>query len=257
MVSGSTTFFFDFDIDSIGADRDGLARLGVNRLAVLAAHLLGQHPFSVDVLIGLVRDHALGEQAAERLVDGDVPGLVHGAGEEARIEEMQNRVLDAADILIDRQPVAGRIGVGRLARFRRAEAREVPRRVRRTCPWYRSRASPCRRRCGQVTCFQVGWWSSGLPGLVEAHIVGKLHRQILLRHRHDAAGRAMDHRDRAAPIALPRDAPVAQAILDLPLADRLALHALSWRDDRRSSSLAASTLSPSRKPELIITPSPV
>ena len=53
---------------------------------------------------------------------------------------------------------------------------------------------------------------------VEAHILRQLHRQILLRHRHDAACLAMDHRDGAAPIALPRDAPVAQAILDLALA---------------------------------------
>ena len=30
----------------------------------------------------------------------------------------------------------------------------------------------------------------------------------------------MDHRDRAAPIALPRDAPIAQAILGLAFADR-------------------------------------
>ena len=29
------------------------------------------------------------------------------AGEEARIEQMQDRVLDAADILVDRQPVIG------------------------------------------------------------------------------------------------------------------------------------------------------
>ena len=98
-------------------------------LPSLAAHLLGQHPFSVYVLIRLVRHHALGEQALERLVDADVTGLVHGAGEEARIEQMQDRVLDAADILIDRQPIADGVGVGRLARMRRAEAREVPGRI--------------------------------------------------------------------------------------------------------------------------------
>ena len=60
---------------------------------------------------------------------GDVTGLVHGAGEEARIEEMQDRVLDAADILIDRQPIADGIGVDRLARVRRAEARKIPGRI--------------------------------------------------------------------------------------------------------------------------------
>ena len=84
-----------------GADGHRLARLGMNRLSILAAHLLGQEPFSVYVLIGLVRHHALGEETAERFVDGHVSGLVHGAGEEARVEQMKDRVLHAADILID------------------------------------------------------------------------------------------------------------------------------------------------------------
>ena len=59
-----------------------------------------------------------------------------------------------------------------------------------------------------------------IAGLVEVDVVRQLHRQVLVRHRHDAAVLAMDHRDRAAPVALARDAPVAQAEIDLPLADR-------------------------------------
>ena len=153
---------------------------------------------------------------------GDVTGLVHGAGEEARIEQMQDRVLDAADILVDRHPVADGVGVGRLVALgeqKRAKYHDESTKVS-IVSVSRTAGPP---QFGQVTCFQVGWRSSGLPGFSKLDIVGKLHRQILLRHRHDAAGRAMDHRDRAAPIALARDAPVAQAILRLPLADRLAL----------------------------------
>ena len=41
-----------------------------------------------------------------------------------------------------------------------------------------------------------------IAGLVERHILGQRHRQIFLRHRHDAALGAMDRRDRAAPITL-------------------------------------------------------
>src|SRR5262245_64990808 len=99
----------------------------MKRDAAFFAYLFRHQPFSVYVLIGLVRHHALGEETAERFVDGGMSGLVHGAGEEARIEEMQDRVLDAADILIDRKPVSGRRDVGRLSGFRRAEPREVPR----------------------------------------------------------------------------------------------------------------------------------
>ena len=59
-----------------------------------------------------------------------------------------------------------------------------------------------------------------IAGPVERDVLGQGDRQILLRHRHDAACRAMDDRDRAAPIALPRNAPVAQAKIHLALRDR-------------------------------------
>ena len=49
-----------------------------------------------------------------------------------------------------------------------------------------------------------------IAGPIEAHIRRQCHRQVGLRHRHDAAIRAMNHRYRAAPIALARDAPIAQ-----------------------------------------------
>jgi len=38
------------------------------------------------------------------------------------------------------------------------------------------------------------------------------HGQLRLRHRYDAARLAMDHRNRRAPIALPRHSPILQAI---------------------------------------------
>jgi hypothetical protein len=65
-----------------------------------------------------VDHHALREQAGERLVDAEMAGAAHGAGEEARIEQVQDRVLDAADILVDRHPVVAAafstgVGAGR------------------------------------------------------------------------------------------------------------------------------------------------
>src|SRR5262249_5295218 len=52
-----------------------------------------------------------------------------------------------------------------------------------------------------------------VAGPVERYVARQFHRQILRRYRHRAAGVAMDDRDRAAPIALPRNAPVAQAVI--------------------------------------------
>ena len=106
--------------------------------------------------IGLVDDHALREQAGERLVEAEMARLAHGPGEEARVEQMQDRVLDAADILVDGQPV-----VGLRARRRRGL---VPGSVKRAKYQDEStkvsmvsvsrRAAP--PQCGQATWLQVG-----------------------------------------------------------------------------------------------------
>ena len=59
-----------------------------------------------------------------------------------------------------------------------------------------------------------------VAGLVEGGVFRQLHREIRIGHRHDAAFLAMNHRDRATPITLARDAPIAQAEIHLALADR-------------------------------------
>ena len=56
-----------------------------------------------------------------------------------------------------------------------------------------------------------------IAGAVEGDVLRQRDRQVGFRYRHHAARLAMDDRDRAAPIALPRNAPVAQAEIDLPL----------------------------------------
>src|SRR5437016_2956325 len=58
-------------------------------------------PGAVGFLVGLVHHHALREHAGERFVETGMAGHFHRAGEEARIEQMQNRMLDAADVLVD------------------------------------------------------------------------------------------------------------------------------------------------------------
>ena len=72
--------------------------------------------------------HALGEKASERLVEIEVAAFAHPASEEAGIEQVQEFVFDAADVLVHRQPVIGHRGiVGRRGVVRIGEAHEVPR----------------------------------------------------------------------------------------------------------------------------------
>ena len=84
MSSGSTRFFFDFDIFSVApmtagvpGDLDGAARLAL----ALDAHVSRQQPAAVLGAVGLVRDHALREQRRERLAQARVE--VAGVGERA------------------------------------------------------------------------------------------------------------------------------------------------------------------------------
>ena len=51
-----------------------------------------------------LRDHPLVEQARERLLEVDEPHVVERAADETRVKQVQDRMLDAADVLIDRQP---------------------------------------------------------------------------------------------------------------------------------------------------------
>ena len=158
--------------------------------------------------------------AGERLIECDVTGGLHGAGEEAGVQEMQDRVLDAADILVDRhQPVHHGARGRRLLVPRIGEAREIPRRIDKGIHGvgFARGLSPALRTSdvlpGRMMVERVA-------GLVERHILRQHHRQVLVGHRHHAACRTVDHGNRAAPVALPRDTPVAQAEIHLPLADR-------------------------------------
>ena len=57
-----------------------------------------------------------------------------------------------------------------------------------------------------------------IAGSVEADILGQGDRQGRARYRHGPASLAMDNRDRATPIALPRNAPIAQSEIDASFA---------------------------------------
>ena len=187
------------------------------------------------------------------------PVDLHRPREEARIEQMQDRMLDAADILVDRQPALRPVDIGKVGGLRLVprigEAREIPRgvheRVHRV--GIAPRILPA-VRAGDVLPRRVVVERVARP--VERHVIGQPHRQLVGGDRHRAAIVAVDHRDRASPVALPRDQPVAQAELHLsarlrPAADGHAGKALGHFVERCRGFM------PSRKRELIITPSSV
>jgi hypothetical protein len=112
-----------------------------------------------------VHDHALREERVEGLdrLLGQVAGAVHRPREEARVEQVQDRVLDAADILVDVHPVGGGLGsVGVAARGAVKRAKYHDESTKVSIVSVSRRAAP--PQAGQVVRAQVGWRSSGLPG---------------------------------------------------------------------------------------------
>src|SRR5581483_4649684 len=65
--------------------------------------------------------------------------------------------------------------------------------------------------------------------LVESDVLRQCHGEILFRYRHDAACAAVYDGDRTTPVALPRNSPIAQPIVHLPLRDRTIAARFSFK----------------------------
>ena len=138
-------------------------------------------------------------------------------------------MLDAANILIDRQPVAGDGAVERAVAGLACETDEIPagidERVERVGLAGRGAAAG---RAGDMLPARMA--VERVARHVEGHVLRQHHRQLVIRHRHGAAGRAVNDRDRRAPVTLARDAPVAKPPGDGAFAPPFRLGA---GDDRR------------------------
>ena len=213
-LAGIDDVFLRFAHGFVAPDRDGRAGFDLHGAAVgVFRNLFRIEPFAVFVLVRFVRHHALGEKAGERLIDAEMPRRFHGAGEKARVQQMQNGMLDAADILVDRQPVIRLRTLDRLVGIgRRAITREIPAGIHKrvaSVGFAPRRLAAC--RAGDV--FPCRMMVERIAGLIECDIIRQFDGQIFFRNRHDAARVAVDERDRATPITLAADTPVAQAVL--------------------------------------------
>ena len=175
----------------------------------------------------LVLDHALAQQVGEGLVHAQQAQVAQRLGKEAAVEQVQNGVLDATDVVIDGHPtVGGLAGEGQLGVVRVGIAQVIPAGAGEGVHGIglalgRATAD---RAGGLVELLALG---EGLAG-AQVQVLGQRHRQLVLGHGHDAAVLAVDGRDGVAPIALAADEPVAQAELDLATA---AAHGLEVGHD--------------------------
>ena len=147
--------------------------------------------------------------------------------EKPRVEEVQDRMLDATGVLIHGHPVVRKLRVERLRALMWAGvAQEVPGRVdkgvHRVCLTARLATALRTLRLPELRALRQR------PVLLRQR-----HRQLVFRHSHDAVDLAVDNRDRTSPVTLPRDEPVTQPVLDGPTALALGLERLHNSLDTR------------------------
>ena len=111
-------------------DEEDVAARGVGAVLLDVADGRDHVALRLGHLRPVARDHPLREQPRERLLDVEQPHVRQRLHEEARVHQVQDRVLDAADVLVDRHPAREHRRVPRrLVVARVAVAQEVPGRV--------------------------------------------------------------------------------------------------------------------------------
>src|SRR5881296_131465 len=184
---------------------------------LLADEIVGDHvALRLRHLRAVLDDYALAEQRRERLVDCGEAEVAEHLRIEPRVEEMEHRVLDAADVLVDRHPVVRRAPLEHPAIVAgRTIAEEVPRRLYESVHRVRlaPRGAAASRTDGVDEARDVRQRRAALAG--ELHVPWQRDRQVLRGLGHHTAGVAVEHRDRRAPVPLAADAPVTEAVVDL------------------------------------------
>ena len=170
--------------------------------------------------IDVVEHHALRQQLGKRLVDLDQPQIAHHLGPEARVQQVQDGVLDTADVLVHAatagaafcpHPVFGTAGHHGVRIVRIAIAHEVPRAVHKGVHgvgFASRRLAAHRAHHARVKTFVL---VQRVAGAIGHAVLRQHHGQVFLGHRHGTMLVAMDDRNRRAPVTLAAHAPVAQA----------------------------------------------
>src|SRR3954469_19769038 len=112
------------------ADEEDVAARGVRPVALDVADRADHVALGLGHLRPVAGDHALGEEPQERLLEVEQVHVRQRLDEEAGVHQVQDRVLDAADVLVDRHPSGEHAGIPRSVVVARvAVAQEVPGRV--------------------------------------------------------------------------------------------------------------------------------
>ena len=160
----------------------------------------------------------MGEQLLERLtgqISWSKTGVNQCPGKETGIEQVQDGVFDATDVLVNRHPRLGGFSAkGDVFLEWVSEPQEVPRRVDKGV-----------HRVGLPLSRTVARWARGVEKRFigcewrlaigqELDVVGSEHGQLLNRDGHNPTRRTVHHWNGATPEPLTRHQPVTESVVD-------------------------------------------
>src|ERR1019366_10661973 len=141
--------------------------------------------------------------------------IAHHLGEETRVDQVQDGVLHAADVLVDFKPISDLGGIeGHGAVVRVAVAVEIPGRIDEGVlgSGLASGRAAALGTCDVDELRHV--FERGTAGAGDLDAVGQQHGKLALGNRYHAARGAMNDRNGSAPVALARDAPILDSVGD-------------------------------------------
>ena len=208
---------FVIDGGAFGQIAHGLFQTRANHFAVFCQNVLDilwpeiiLAAFVGAPRINVVQHHALCEQLGEGFVHFDQAQIAHHFGPETRIEQVQNGMLNAANVLVHGHPVVSTfchhlVGMGRVA-----IAHEVPRRINKGVHGVGLAAPRFAAYRTHHASMKAFVFVERIARSIGNAIKRQNHRQIFFRYGHRAVLIAMNDGDGCAPVALTADTPVTQ-----------------------------------------------
>ena len=132
----------------------GEAKIIVSRIAStpyrpICSPRLTPLPSDLDIALPRLMHLALVDQPGERLAEVDQPQVLQHLGEEPRVQQVQDRVLDAAHVQVDGRPAVDVLAAGTARRRNAASSTGTGTTTsRRRCPSCRCPGAPGRRTSG-------------------------------------------------------------------------------------------------------------
>ena len=237
-------------------DFDRLVRLLENRPVGsdldVRREMVDGPPRPVPGHVDFVRHHPLREQGVERLdrFFGEMAGQGHGAREKPRIKQVQDGMLNPADVLVHVHPVIGFVAHGRGFRSRGRKPYEIPGAVHEGI--HRVGFPQCGSAAlGTLAASPFVVAGERIARNAEIGFLRKNDRKVLLPLRDNSARVAVHDGDGTAPVSLAAKAPIAKPVLRYALPHSGLFAMVDRRVDRFRSGLEFAARDRANIPDLL------